>query len=50
MTFARLPFGKLIVAIASKHARQLWVVLAHELDYDARTQYHHSMHRTEATA
>lgn len=31
---ARLPFGKLFVAISSKHARQLWVMLAREVDYD----------------
>lgn len=30
----RLPFGKVIVAIANKHARQLWAMLAHEVDYD----------------
>ena len=47
---ARLPFGKLIVAIASKHARQLWVMLAREVDYDAHAQYRHPMHRTEAAA
>ena len=47
---ARLPFGKLIVAIASKHARQLWVMLARELDYDPNARYAHPMHRTEAAA
>ena len=47
---ARLPFGKLIVAIASKHARQLWVMLARKVDYDAHSQYRHPMHRTEAAA
>ena len=31
---ARLPFGKVIVAIANKHARQLWAMLAHDADYD----------------
>lgn len=30
----RLPFGKVIVAIANKHARQIWTILAHEVDYD----------------
>ena len=30
----RLPFGKVLVAIANKHARQLWAMLAHDLDYD----------------
>ena len=46
---ARLPFGKLIVASASKHARQLWIMLAREVDYDAHAQYRHSMHGTEVT-
>ncbi|MDN5939948.1 MAG: IS110 family transposase [Salinisphaera sp.] len=30
----RMPFGKVIVAIANKHARQIWAVLAHDVDYD----------------
>ncbi|MDN5925154.1 MAG: IS110 family transposase, partial [Xanthomonadales bacterium] len=30
----RMPFGKVVVAIANKHARQIWVMLAHDLDYD----------------
>lgn len=30
----RLPFGKVIVAIANKHARQIWAILAHDVDYD----------------
>ncbi len=47
---ARLSFGKLIVAIASKHARQLWVMLAREVDYDAHAQYRHALHGAEATA
>ena len=46
----RLPFGKLIVAIASKHARQLWVMLAREVDYDAHARYRHPLQRTEAAA
>ena len=28
----RMPFGKLLVAIANKHARQLWAMLAHGAD------------------
>ena len=47
---ARLPFGKLIVAIASKRARQLWVMLAHEVDYDAHAKYRHPLRRTETAA
>lgn len=31
---ARLPFGKVLAAIANKHARQAWVMLAREVDYD----------------
>ena len=31
----RMPFGKVLVAIANKHARQLWAMLAHEEAYDA---------------
>lgn len=31
----RMPFGKILVAIANKHARQLWVMLAHDEAYDA---------------
>lgn len=30
----RMPFGKLLVAIANKHARQMWAMLAHDVDYD----------------
>ncbi|MCW5749399.1 MAG: IS110 family transposase [Alphaproteobacteria bacterium] len=47
---ARMPFGKVIVAIANKHARQIWAMLAHEVDYDPHACLHHPMHpqpRTE---
>jgi transposase len=30
----RLPFGKVLVAIANKHARQLWAMLARGENYD----------------
>ena len=33
---ARLPFGKILVAIANKYARQLWAMLARNEDYDAQ--------------
>lgn len=46
----RLPFGKLLVAIANKHARQLWVMLARAVDYDAHAQVRHPLHCMEATA
>lgn len=41
----RLPFGKVIVAIANKHARQIWAVLAHDVDYDPHACLNHPMHR-----
>ncbi|MGY3040746.1 transposase [Rhodanobacter sp. TND4EL1] len=28
----RMPFGKVIVAIANKHARQIWAMLARDVD------------------
>ncbi len=31
----RMLFGKLLVAIANKHARQLWAMLAREERHDA---------------
>ena len=39
----RLPFGKVLVAIANKHARQLWAMLAHEATYDADAWLQHPM-------
>jgi len=39
----RLPFGKVVVAIANKHARQLWAMLAREEDYDAHAWLKHPM-------
>jgi len=38
----RLPFGKLLVAIANKHARQSWAMLAHEEAFDADAWLKHS--------
>jgi transposase len=40
----RMPFGKVIVAIANKHARQIWAMLAHDLDYDPCACLQHPMH------
>jgi len=37
----RLPFGKLLVAIANKHARQLWAILARDEDYDPNAWLKH---------
>lgn len=47
---ARLPFGKVLVAIANKHARQIWAILAHEVDYDPNASRHHPMQRHTAAA
>ena len=40
---ARMPFGKLLVAIANKHARQLWAMLARGQPYDPDAWLHHPM-------
>ncbi len=39
----RLPFGKVIVAIANKHARQMWAMLARQEHYDADAWLQHPM-------
>jgi transposase len=39
----RMPFGKVLVAIANKHARQIWAMLAHEQTYDANAWLKHPM-------
>lgn len=39
----RLPFGKVLVAIANKHARQLWAMLARGEDYDPEAWLLHPM-------
>lgn len=45
----RMPFGKVIVAIANKHARQIWAMLAYDVDYDPHASLNHPMHtRTPA--
>jgi transposase len=41
----RMPFGKVIVAIANKHARQIWAMLAHDVDYDPHACLQHPMHQ-----
>jgi transposase len=53
----RLPFGKVLVAIANKHARQMWAMLARGEDYDPDAWLKHPMvqrpakrHRTMTTA
>lgn len=39
----RLPFGKVLVAIANKHARQVWAMLARGESYDAEAWLKHPM-------
>lgn len=46
----RMPFGKVITAIANKHARQLWAMLAHDVDYDPNASLQHPMQRRQANA
>ena len=45
----RLPFGKLLVAIANKHARQVWAMLARGEAYDPDAWLHHRMVQRNAT-
>ena len=45
----RLPFGKVLVAIANKHARQLWAMLARDERYDAEAWLKHPMVQRPAT-
>lgn len=40
---ARMPFGKLLVAIANKHVRQIWAMLARNEAYDAEAWLKHPM-------
>ena len=46
----RMPFGKVIVAIANKHARQIWAMLAHDVDYDPHACLRHPMHQQSQAA
>lgn len=39
----RMPFGKLLVAIANKHARQIWAMLARSEAYDPDAWLKHPM-------
>lgn len=45
----RMPFGKVIVAIANKHARQIWAMLARDVDYDPHACLNHPMHQRSRT-
>ncbi|MGH8115012.1 MAG: IS110 family transposase [Rhodanobacteraceae bacterium] len=46
----RMPFGKVIVAIANKHARQIWAMLARDVDYDPQACLNHPMHHQHPVA
>ena len=46
----RMPFGKVIVAIANKHARQIWAMLARDIDYDPGACLHHPMQHNRSAA
>lgn len=43
---ARMPFGKVLTAVANKHARQIWAMLAHEVDYDPEAAGKHPAMQT----
>jgi transposase len=40
---SRMPFGKVLVAIANKHAWQLWAMLSRNEDYDRQAWLRHPM-------
>lgn len=46
----RMCFGKVVVAIANKHARQLWAMLAHDVDYDPHARLLNPMYRQSQLA
>jgi transposase len=45
----RMPFGKLLVAVANKHARQSWAMLAHGEAYDPDAWLRHPMVQRNAS-
>lgn len=45
----RMPFGRLLVAVANKHARQMWAMLARGEAYDAHAWLNHPMVQRNAT-
>lgn len=45
----RLPFGKLLVAVANKHARQIWAMLARGEAYDPNAWIRHPMVQRNAS-
>ena len=44
----RLRFGKVLVAIANMHARQIWAMLAREVNYDPTASLTHPMQQRTA--
>ncbi len=46
----RMPFGKVLVAIANKHARQAWAMLVRDVDYDPHACLQHPRHQQTNTA
>lgn len=46
----RLPFGMVLVAIANRHARQIWGMLTRDVDYDPYACLAHPMHRKAGAA
>ena len=46
----RVPFGKVLVAIANKHARQIWTMLAHGVDYDPHACLQHPLQQRAQAA
>ena len=45
----RLPFGKLLVAVTNKHARQIWAMLARGEAYDPNAWIRHPMVQRNAS-
>lgn len=45
----RMPFGKLLVSIANKHARQIWAMLTRNETYDAQAWINHPMVQRNAS-
>lgn len=46
----RMAFGKVLVAIANKHARQAWAMLVRDVDYDPHACLQHPRHQQTNTA
>lgn len=46
----RIPFGNGIVAIVNKHARQIWAMLAHDIDHGPCACLNHPMHQQTRAA